>query len=305
MSATHAPDEIRRAGQEPAGDPGASSGSPASGTTVTAAGFRPVRVRGKAGGGRHDGGPVGRTTNCAYPSPVALRFETRASDSPWVDTVWTCASERVAEMTSVATACWGLVFWELEGTAHANISGPETRTGTAPVPEGATFVGIEFAVGTWLRAVPTPTLVDSGVELPDATHRTFPLDGLRWETPGPDDAEALVDRLVRAEAVVRDPLVAEVRRGHRPVVSERTVERRFRAATGITRGAVRQIERVRNASALLAAGTPVADVVSKLDYFDEPHLARALRRYVGRTARQLREGTGGAIALDLDQPTTS
>lgn len=43
----------------------------------------------------------------------------------------------------------------------------------------------------------------------------------------------------------------------------------------------------------------------KLDYFDEPHLARALRSYVGRTARQLREGAGGAIALDLDHRLTS
>lgn len=209
-------------------------------------------------------------------------------------------------MTSVAGVRWGLVFWEREGTPYAGITGPETKTGTAPVPEGATFVGIEFAVGTSLRAVPTPALVDGGVELPDATHRTFRLDGLRWESPGPDDAEALVNGLVRAGVVICDPLVTEVRRGHSPTVSERTVERRFRAATGLTRGAVRQIERARAASALLAAGSPVADVVFRLGYFDEPHLARALRRYVGRTARQLREGTGGgAIALDLDQPTTS
>ncbi|WP_440067218.1 helix-turn-helix domain-containing protein [Streptosporangium sp. OZ121] len=236
---------------------------------------------------------------------MPLRFETRASDSPWVDTVWTCTSERVTEMTSVAAVCWGLVFWELEGTAYASISGPETGTGTAPVPEGATFVGIEFAVGTSLRAVPTPTLVDGGAELPDTTRRTFRLDGVRWETPGPDDAEALVDRLARSGVVIRDPLVTEVRRGHRPVVSERTVERRFRAATGFTQGAVRQIERAREGSALLAAGAPIADVVSGLAYFDEPHLARALRRYVGRTARQLRQGAVGAIALNLDQLTTS
>jgi AraC-like DNA-binding protein len=100
--------------------------------------------------------------------------------------------------------------------------------------------------------------------------------------------------------VVRDPLVAEVLRGHRPVVSGRMVERRFRASTGLTRGAVRQIERARTAAALLAAGDPAADVVARLDYFDEPHLARALRFYVGRTARQLRERAGGAIALDPD-----
>jgi hypothetical protein len=236
---------------------------------------------------------------------VALRFETRASDSPWVDTVWTCTSDRVTEMTSVATAHWGLVFWEQAGRAYAGITGPETRAGAAPVPEGATFVGIEFAVGTALRAVPTTALVDGGVELPDVTHRTFPLDGVRWETPGADDAEALVDRLVRAGAVIRDPLVAEIRRGHCPAVSGRTVERRFRAATGLTQGAVRQIERARRAAEFLAAGKPVAEVVSGLEYFDEPHLAHALRRYVGRTARHLRDGTGGAIALNLDQLTTS
>lgn len=208
-------------------------------------------------------------------------------------------------MTSVAAVCWGLVFWEQAGRSHADLTGPETRTGTAPVPEGATFVGIEFAVGTSLRAVPTPALVDGGVQLPDTTHRSFRLDGTRWETPGPDDAEALVERLVRAGIVLHDPLVADVLRGHRPAVSGRTVERRFRAATGLTRGAVRQIERARTAADLLAGGTSVPGVVAGLGYFDEPHLARALRVYVGRTAGQLREGAGGAIALDLDQRATS
>src|SRR5690606_22136534 len=105
--------------------------------------------------------------------------------------------------------------------------------------------------------------------------------------------------------VVRDPLVAEVLRGRRPDVSVRTVERRFRAATGLTRGAIQQIERARTAAVLLAAGESAASVVDKLGYFDEPHLARALRSYVGRTAGQLRKGAGGAIGLDLNQRPTS
>jgi hypothetical protein len=235
----------------------------------------------------------------------ALQFKSRSSDSPWIDTVWACTSEQVAEMTSVAGVSWGLVFWECDGEVHAGISGPETATGTAPVPEGADFVGIEFAVGTSLRTTPVPTLVDGGVDLPDVTRRSFRLDGARWETPGLDDAEALVDRLVRWGTVVGDPLVAEIRRGARPAASERTIERRFRAATGLTRGAVRQIERARDAATLLAVGHPAAAVVARLGYFDEPHLARALRRYIGRTATQLRDGTGGALGLNLDQPVTS
>ena len=236
---------------------------------------------------------------------MALRFTTRRSGSPYVDAVWTCTSDRVGEMTSVAGTRCGLVFWERSGRPYAAVSGPETAAGTAPVPEGATFVGIEFAIGTSLRNPPSSSLTDSGVELPATTRRSFQLAGSRWETPGPDDAEALVERLVRSGAVVRDPVVGEVLRGGRPEVSDRTLERRFRTATGLTRGAVRQIERARDAAYLLAAGKAAADVVASLGYFDQPHLARALRRYVGRTATQLHEGRGGAIALDLPQPTTS
>ncbi|WP_040839048.1 hypothetical protein [Nocardia brevicatena] len=64
-------------------------------------------------------------------------------------------------------------------------------------------------------------------------------------------------------------------------------------------------ERARTAAVLLVSGAAASDVVGTLGYYDEPHLARALRRYVGRTAQQLREGLGGAIALDPAQRTTS
>ena len=116
-------------------------------------------------------------------------------------------------MTSVASETLGLVFWEQEGTAYAAVTGPESRSGTAPVPEDATFVGIQFAVGTSLRAVAAPALLDSGIVLPDVSRRSFWLDGRRWETPHADDAEALVNGLIRDGVVVRDPLVAEALRG--------------------------------------------------------------------------------------------
>ncbi|MGW5385577.1 helix-turn-helix domain-containing protein [Nocardia sp. NPDC003963] len=236
---------------------------------------------------------------------MGLLFGTRASDSPWVESVWTCRSEYVSEMTSVASETWGLVFWEQEGRPYAAVTGPETRTGTAPVPEGAGFVGIQFAVGTCLRTTATPALLDGGFVLPEVTGRTFWFDGAHRETPRPDDAEALVRRLVREGVVVRDPLVAAVLQGSPPEATERTLERRFRAATGLTQGAVRQIGRARTAALLLSSGETSGDVVDKLGYYDEPHLARALRRYIGRTAQQLRTGSGGAIALDTGQRTTS
>ena len=163
----------------------------------------------------------------------------------------------------------------------------------------------QLDVGTSLRSAETISFVDAGITLPDVSPRSFGLDGGRWQIPGADDAELLVDRLVRHGVLVRDPVVAAVLRSDRTELSPRTVERRFRASTGLTRGAVVQIERARTAATMLAAGSTVRSVVEQLGYYDEPHLARMLRRYVGRSARQLRTGVGGAIALDPAQCTTS
>ena len=208
-------------------------------------------------------------------------------------------------MTAVASETWGLVFWQEEGSPRAAIVGPESRTSVAPVPPEASFVGIQLAVGTSLRIADTTSLMDVGIPLPDVSFRSFWLDGRRWQTPDADDAELLVGHLVGHGVLFRDPVVTAVLRGDRPALSIRTVERRFRSATGFTRGAVAQIEGVRTAAGMLAGGARVEDIVEKLGYYDEPHLARMLRRYVGRSAQQLRSGAGGAIALDPAQYTTS
>lgn len=236
---------------------------------------------------------------------MGLIITSRGSDSPWIDSVWTSSSTRVSEMTSVASETWGLVFCEQRGRVQVTVTGPETRTATAPVPEEAVFVGVQFALGTSLRMLPGTALVDSGIDLPDATRRSFRLDGRRWPVPTADDLEDLVDRLARRGLIERDPLVAEVLRGGRPTVTPRTVERRFRAATGLRQGAARQIARARRAALQLSAGRPPGEVADRLDYYDEPHLARALRRYIGRTARQLRDGAGGAIGLDVASQRTA
>jgi len=209
-------------------------------------------------------------------------------------------------MTAVASETWGLVFWQGAGAANAAVVGPESRTTTAaPVPHEASFVGIQFSVGASLAMADMASLVDGGIDLPDVTSRSFWLDGRRWQTPDAGNAEQLVHRLVRHGALVRDPVVTGVLRGDRSPLCQRTVERRFRAATGLSRGAVAQIERVRTAAGMLARGAMVHDVVARLGYYDEPHLARVLRRYVGRSAQQLRAGDGGAIALDSTHDTTS
>lgn len=191
-------------------------------------------------------------------------------------------------MTSIAAAHWDLVFWQHRGQVRVAVQGPESKASPAPVPDDATFFGIVFSLGTSLSRLPASRLVDGSAELPGATRRSFWLDGSAWRMPDYDNAEGFVRRLVRQDVLVRDPVVAVALRGASADVSERTVQRRFLAATGLTRGAVRQISRARQAAVLIQEGLPVHQVVYRLGYFDQPHLARSLTRYIGRTATQLR-----------------
>jgi hypothetical protein len=68
------------------------------------------------------------------------------------------------------------------------------------------------------------------------------------------------------------PLVSDVVEGGLPQVGARSVQRRVAAATGLTQGLIRQIERARQAAILLGEGVATLDVVHRLGYYDQPHL---------------------------------
>ncbi|MFB7366331.1 AraC family transcriptional regulator, partial [Streptomyces hydrogenans] len=167
-------------------------------------------------------------------------------------------------MTSIATSHWELVFWEHEGRVQAAVLGPEPRACPAPVPQDATFFGISFALGTSMPHVPIGRLVGGSAEIPDVTRRSVWLKGSSWHVPDDDNAEAFVRRMTREGIVDCDPVVPAVLGGTPPDVSERTLQRRFVAATGLTQGAIRQIHRAREAAVLIQDGVPAQDVVHRL-----------------------------------------
>lgn len=228
-----------------------------------------------------------------------LDVEHRPSDSPFITRVWRSRTEReVTEMTAVAYARWDLVFWETDGTVQISVVGPESRAHRVPVPHGAQVsFGINFEFGTVLPWLPASRQVDGLFDLPDVSGRRFHLAGSSWSVPTYDNAEAFVERLVREDVIVRDRLVADVHRGASSDRSPRTVQRRFLASTGLTGAAARQIDRARNAASLIREGAASHDVIEELGYYDQAHLGRSLRHYIGRTPTQLRLGTPTPLSL--------
>lgn len=211
-------------------------------------------------------------------------------------------------MTSIATSTWELVFWEHEGVGHAALRGPETSATSVEITGDSESFGITFSHGTSMPHLPISGLVDREIGSPHVSEGMFVLRGEEWEIPHMDCAEQFVQKLVRAGVLVRDPLVEEVVRDGSTPMGERTAQRLVVAATGLTRGAIHRIERARHAAALLIEGVAPIEVVHRVGYYDQPHLARSLQRFIGRTATQLRRGDADdplSLLYKTEDPTRS
>jgi hypothetical protein len=215
-------------------------------------------------------------------------FDFRASDSPLVETIWHTQSDSGGgSFISVAVPYWEMVLTRQQSRVTMTVRGPETHASPAPIPQDADFIGITFRLGTFMPALPVRGLVDRAIHLPGATSHSFWLGGSAWQFPTFDTADSFVNRLVRQGLLAHDPAVAEaVQVGLKPM-SARTMQRRVRRATGLTQGAINQIQRARHAMTLLERGVSICDTVAQAGYADQPHLTRSLKRFIGQTPVQL------------------
>ncbi len=217
-------------------------------------------------------------------------FEERPSGSPFVAKTWRTQSEPEDAFMSVAVSHWEMVVTQLAGETWMAVRGPETHAATAAIPQDAQFFGIQFSHGTYLPWLDLRRLVDRSVMLP-TSGTSFWLEGSAWELPAPGNADVFVDQLVRAGLLVHDPVAAAAVEGDGTGrLSARSVERRVARATGLTRGAIRQIQRAELAVDMLGRGVPVLDVARRAGYADQPHMTRSLKRFVGQTPSQIVPG---------------
>jgi len=225
---------------------------------------------------------------------MGFDFDERASDVPLVQTVWRTQSARAGAFTSVAVSRWEMVLTRRKGRTTLTVRGPETRATRAPIPSDAEFFGIAFNHGAFMPELPPEALVDGAINLPQAGSRSFWLHGRAWQYPSFDNADTFVQRLVREGLLVHDAAVDDGLRGRPTGLSPRSVRRRVLRATGLTPGVIRQIDRARQATALLQGGVSIIDTVNETAYFDQPHLTRALRRFAGHTPAEIARMNGFA-----------
>jgi AraC-like DNA-binding protein len=219
---------------------------------------------------------------------MIFTFDERPSDSPFVERIWRAQTEHPGTLNSIAASQWEMVVTRYQGKATMTVRGSETKATSIPVTiVGAEFFGIIFKHGTVMPYLPPGTLVDGAVDLPDASSKSFWLNGSAWQFPDYENADTFVGRLVQKEMLIHDPIVDSALRGESQELSMRSIQRRFLQTTGLTQGSIRQIERARYATTLLNGGVSIFDTVHKAGYADQPHLTRALKRFIGKTPAQI------------------
>lgn len=217
-----------------------------------------------------------------------LVCDERPSDSPFVETIWYTRSEQAGPFISIAETQCELVVTKYWGKTIITARGPATRATPAYCPADAEFFGIQFKSGVFMPKFPPKMIMNRHeLNLPNATGQSFWLNGSAWQFPSYENADTFVDWLVQEGLLVYDPVVGQVMKGRPVEMSLRTVQRRFLQATGLSHNAMYQIDRARYATTLLKQDGPILDVVHAAGYFDQPHLTRSLRHFIGLTPAQV------------------
>ena len=218
---------------------------------------------------------------------MSILYEQRSSESPYVETITHGRTAGDGSAIRPAESRWHMVVARQDGDARVLVVGPWTTAGVASWTEGAEIIWVRFGLGTFMPHLPAMNSLDTETVLPGAAGRSFWLGGSAWQFPDHENVETFVERLVRDGMLVRDPIVNAVLEGSPQGLSPRTLRHRFLRATGLSQSRIRGIERAARAAALLRRGVSIPDAVHEGGYFDQPHLSRSLKRWVGRTPAQI------------------
>lgn len=209
-------------------------------------------------------------------------FNSRSSPLGAIDTVWTAQSIADGVYNATPDGSWDLIHIEKPVGDHlVFLTGQQSQPASVPYQAGEIAVVISFAAQFYLQSGPLPP--DGAViEFLSVEAGRFRLAGLDLPLPTFDNAEDLARELLSAGVLLMDPVVTGGLGVVNYAASERSLQRHFRNATGLSQKDFEQIRRAQEAVRLLQSGGKPADVAVAAGYADQAHMTKSLKRLMGR-----------------------
>jgi len=218
---------------------------------------------------------------------VSVVRKVREAESPFIERITHVVYGSKVDDVTTPDGCWDIVVQRHRGRIAMLRTGIITAPVSLEYDAGDEYISISFKPGVFMPRTPGFEMVDRAHLLPTPSARSFWLEGSALEIPTFENAEGLVDRLVRGGIIVCDDIVDGLVAGRPKAATPRSVQRHFLRALGLTSKGLAQIHRACRAVELLQQGRAPADVAVDLGYSDQPHMSRSLKRLMGRTPGEI------------------
>lgn len=218
-------------------------------------------------------------------------YEERQLDSPHIECVWQARPVREERYLVAAVEYWDIWFARRpDGELLAGLSGPALGHRWIAAVVGEHGWGVQLRAHVAVPGASKRMLLGGEQPLP-VEEGLVAIGQHRLPLPEFDDLEGFVERLLELGVLRVDEQVRRALSGDDTGYSERQWQRRVRDTTGLTRKQIAQLERAREAFALLMEGVSPAECAVRCGFSDQAHLTRSLRMLHGQTpARILARG---------------
>jgi len=227
-------------------------------------------------------------------STMTFQVYPRLSDSPYVETITHGRTVASGSTIRPAETHWHMILTKVQNEVRFLVVGPLSKSGVIHYGADAEILWIKFKLGVFMPHLPVRQFLNRETPLPNASGQSFWLKGAAWQFPDSENSDTFINRLVHDEVLVLDRLVSGILQNQIPLasLSPRTVRHRFLRATGLSQSYIFQYERANRAVAYLQQGGSILDVVAEAGYFDQPHLTRSLKQFVGHTPAEIKRLSG-------------
>lgn len=214
----------------------------------------------------------------------------RGSASPFIQKV--AMRQYSGDTTDIAfpDGARDIVVMRMDGRTQVMVTGNITQPIQLDFPPGSEVMNIMFTPGVHFTAsiLAAQKMVNESFFLQPAGKNGLWMGGAVFEIPSFTTAEDFVATLAKNNLIEIDEFVTRMVNGNPMASSERTTQRRFLQATGLTYKYFTQIERAWKAANLLQTGMPARDVAFALGFADQPHMIKSLKTILGQTPTDLK-----------------
>lgn len=218
---------------------------------------------------------------------MSFIYEEKPSRSRYVEVIWKTEDKTDGVYIAPADGCWDLIFITQAGKTRVLFSGPTTQPTSMEYKAGNKNLGIRFKPGSFMALAPALAMRNVVDILPMSDERHFILFDHIFAIPNFETADQFVEQLEQRGFLGSDHVVSAKLKDRTLRMTDRSVQRHFKEATGMSAKSHQRIEQAQRAVALLRDGRSPTQAAHEAGYADQAHMTRTLKTLTGRTPAEI------------------